>query len=329
MASGASADRAYGGGGESFRPYVSLLSSFRSQTQPEEDTPHDSYNDPSEPPIPPPWRQAIGRAFFSLHPDIDTLPVGPSGCDDFQDIYIQILRDTYRNFSQTVIGSDVPSEGQSQDQSPGQVPGDWKLDALPSRGIIEGDSEVIYQDDSAQDEQAQSAPVKPFQAGVVFSCWNCGSTEHQLGACTQARDRHSISLNREAYRAWKHRQDMSMPQSARQFLEGYTFTPSERERRLSLLSRFVPGKPSEGLCEAVLWPSEDDDEEGQEPSREVSDGLPHEITLGRKKMQTGNATLPWYLRMMEYGYPPGWYTIGGELISHHNPMSFFADARPY
>lgn len=94
----------------------------------------------------------------------------------------------------------------------------------------------------------------------------------------------------------------AMPDLAIPYLQAYSFTEAERERRLDLLSRFRPGQVSQQLAEAVFWIGEDSTEEEVE-----------EMTVKRRKREW-----PWLRWMMKWGYPSGWIAGRGKL-THYLP----------
>jgi hypothetical protein len=82
----------------------------------------------------PPWRDALGRGFFSLDDATQLsfdIPPGEEG------LYLGLLDSAYRGFSDIIVGSDVAVEGP-------EVVGDWRVDIEPRRGVVEGDREVLY-----------------------------------------------------------------------------------------------------------------------------------------------------------------------------------------
>lgn len=131
-----------------FEPYKSILT-FPSA--PEASTDHqgsiETNHDFDTEQLEPPWRRAVGYAFFSLnselHADVETQLEQLSDADNTEsEKYIGILERTFRDFA-------CPAVGASQSVidlaiGPSQIGGSWSLDAEPRRGQVDGDKEVTY-----------------------------------------------------------------------------------------------------------------------------------------------------------------------------------------
>lgn len=139
----------------SFRPYVSIVPASFTSSPPSTPliTPKSPLSAESQFLVKrrkisaiPPWRSAIGRGFFALDDasghDYNVLP-------SEEEIYLDLLVQAYRGFSDIAVGSDVPVEG------PEEV-GDWSVDVEPKRGVVEGDQEVLYNTSDLNDTSPHS-----------------------------------------------------------------------------------------------------------------------------------------------------------------------------
>jgi hypothetical protein len=87
-----------------------------------------------------------------------------------------------------------------------------------------------------------------------------------------------------------------MPDYAIPYLQMYTYTSEERQRRLDLLSDYRPGYVSRDLLDALFYHDEDSTEEDIE-----------QMEGWRRRRY-----YPWYQWMMKWGYPPGWVAGRGK-----------------
>lgn len=133
--------------------------------------------------------------------------------------------------------------------------------------------------------------------------------------------------------------DTIMPEKHRPYLDSYVCTPDDRQRRLKLAKRFVPGDVSEKLKDAVFWVeprfegvyedtraargdaqdemSEATKKEKRDEVQRIEEERWRETTawmnVARKRKE-----MPWYEGMMRWGYPPGWLSERGKsLFSTH------------
>jgi hypothetical protein len=129
--------------------------------------------------------------------------------------------------------------------------------------------------------------------------------------------------------------DTIMPEKHRPYLDSYVCTPDDRQRRLKLAKRFIPGAVSEKLKDAVFWVeprfegiyedtsavrgdmqlherNEVTEKEKREELQRIEEERRREDTawmnVARKRKE-----MPWYEGMMRWGYPPGWYSERGEF----------------
>lgn len=90
----------------------------------------------------PPWRRAVGHAFFDLDSELDVIV--ETQLEDAADSnrYMDLLERTFEAFA-------CPSVGALQDVidcavGPMQAVEGWSVDSEPRRGHVEGDKEIAY-----------------------------------------------------------------------------------------------------------------------------------------------------------------------------------------
>lgn len=133
-----------------------------------------------------------------------------------------------------------------------------------------------------------------------------------------------------------------MPEKHRPYLDSYVCTADDRQRRLKLAKRFVPGDVSERLKDAVFWVeprfegvyedarparrdgsheimSEAEQKERREEAQHNEEQRWRDSTAWMRVARKRNE-MPWYESMMRWGYPPGWVSEGGTFCSL--PRSF-------
>ena len=97
----------------------------------------------------PPWRQPVGTAFFLLNSEFARL-YGEDIPSEEADVYAAVLERTFRNFGEEKTGFD-----QVVGEWDGAGDMAWTLADEPMRGWVEGDKEVIYE------EEVEAGPSRP------------------------------------------------------------------------------------------------------------------------------------------------------------------------
>jgi hypothetical protein len=100
-----------------------------------------------------------------------------------------------------------------------------------------------------------------------------------------------------------------MPDYAIPYLQMYTYTSEERQRRLDLLSDYRPGYVSRDLLDALFYHDEDSTEEDIE-----------QMEGWRRRRY-----YPWYQWMMKWGYPPGWVAGRGKPFLAASGLKLMTD----
>lgn len=91
----------------------------------------------------PPWRNALGRAYFAIDPEFDpsglssTVHVAPGE----EDAYRTLLEGAYANFSEIPVGSDVPIDDKDNDNDDTL---DVIIDSEPKRYVFPGETITSY-----------------------------------------------------------------------------------------------------------------------------------------------------------------------------------------
>lgn len=136
------------------------------------------------------------------------------------------------------------------------------------------DSRVILGDDEADNEDLNHQFVR--------RCFNCGSTLHNLNACTEPIDRARVASAREAFA--EHNDGAQAMRRIHQVGE-------EQARRLYFLDSLTPGRIQVPELRDAL---------GLDDPRSSSE------QLSRRTDE-----FHWYEGMMKWGYPPGYYSVNG------------------
>jgi hypothetical protein len=274
-----------------------------------------------------PWNRAVGRVFFALDPLYQPLfeespsSSSSSSGDDNEPSLSQILLDTFQNFSDIPVGRQ-PETGRRQaeeameDAELGWVVDDVGVDMnqredgtgrdvietiLRDVGIkFEAVGEIVGEDREEEDGKPNRWDTKPERyatpslirsvstpcadqhslLSLLRLCFNCSSSSHSLQDCPTPHIRSVISANRKAYQALlAASREEERPEGALYHSDDFLML------RLEMLDRHEPGEFSEGLKEAL----ED----------------------GRTDGELGS----WIWEgMARWGYPPGWYSVEGELL---------------
>ncbi|TYJ57011.1 hypothetical protein B9479_002290 [Cryptococcus floricola] len=229
----------------------------------------------------PPWRTAIGTAFFSL-----TCPVR-----------------AFRNFSDVPVGSDVPvlklgtvkdseiEEGEINEDGEEDI--GWEVDTA-GKDWVEGDTSWILFEHDDGDEHLKNNRTH-------LTCWNCGETGHPVKACPLPLNKVMVRYSRDMM---YYERDHIPPCSVAPFLRIYLdsrVTEVERQRRLDLNATFVPGRITKELDHAVRWI---EDEEAEETGARYRIG-----------------ELAWIVEMAKWGYPPGWIASQDPIETLHERIS--------
>lgn len=118
----------------SFKPYRSILKFSPSSSRSRE---HDDQPIVEEVLVrPPPWRRAVGAAYFRH---------GPGSQDDGMDgkeysKYAEMMERTFAGFSDEVIGADVPVI----DFRNNETEASWDVDEVPDIPLVAGERPVLY-----------------------------------------------------------------------------------------------------------------------------------------------------------------------------------------
>lgn len=173
-------------------------------------------------------------------------------------IYLDIIQETYGNFSEEPVGRLGYERGTDWDKRPvDQRPVGWAWDnsaGMETYGLLPDETTIAF-----EEHEARGRP-----------CWNCGKIGHIYTKCPEPLDRARINAARgDATR--------------------------DQTRSLELLDRFQPGVVSDDLHRA-LFARDDDDPEDME--------MDDEFTATRQDY-------PWFEGMLKWGYPPGWIASKG------------------
>lgn len=309
-----------------FEPYRSLLLPISASPP---NSPNDSrkrrrtenISDTPEKANVPPWRSALGRGFLAVSFDME-LP-SPDLLAEHQDLYIEILESTFSGFSDIPIGADMYAEAMAASTSVAGIGSNelqWETDIDRQRGVVAGDTEILYSTLSQNAIELSIPGLKdtPRKSASNRACWNCGDTSHRLTDCPLPRNHANINSARMTFNRQKEINDATMPSHHRPYLDSYVCTTEDRQRRLDLATRFgLPGKPSSQLLDAVFWiePEENDEGvylDGEDPlDRERRADLRIRLKIKRNKME-----MPWYTTMVTWGYPPGWIGAQSKSTTH-------------
>ncbi|ORX36787.1 hypothetical protein BD324DRAFT_468822 [Kockovaella imperatae] len=268
---------------------------------------------PTPPPSPPPWRSALGRAFFLLnssfaHVSGENIANGANG-----DRYLALLKKSFRAYSDIPVGSDVLVEHAfPHGCSTKEI--EWEVDIVPARGLLEGDQDIQY--DLTGGRGDESPPIKAGNTRQV--CWNCLAPGHSHTSCPQPRNHLLVRIMRDKFLAEKE----SMPTFAIPYMNSYSVTDEDKIRRLDLVDRFDPGRVSNTLADALFWidptllrlPDETPGDKRDLEDGEVSDDFPERDQVLEIRGMRRRRAWPWINEMVRWGYPPGWIASKDPMI---------------
>ncbi|ORY32529.1 hypothetical protein BCR39DRAFT_375744 [Naematelia encephala] len=281
------------GGGSSFEPYRSVL---KFVSAPARDTRKEEQPTVQEEEVSiykrrksvvPPWRRPVGAAFFLLNSEFGRL-YGEQISVKIADEYARLVERSFEGFSDIRVGSDVEVVREMVEREGIDA---WEIDQVPTRDLIEGVKEVMYETGPSSREHSSEGT----HTSVV--CWNCRQSGHTLRDCPRPRDRLQILQSRRDFEASRD----AVPPSHLQCLEDYRFNEDERHRRLELVHRFEPGRVSEKLADAVFYLTD----QFAISDLELEDGEVSEATMAIERDKS-QGRWPWLNYMLKWGYPPGW-----------------------
>ncbi|WVQ99293.1 hypothetical protein IAU59_006425 [Kwoniella sp. CBS 9459] len=248
-----------------------------------------------------PWQTYLGKTFFHL-----PSPVAEYTPESEWDIFVPLLKQSFKGFSDIPVGSDVPvidlsESGVNAPPRDGEDELSWEVDTRPGVIGIDGHSGDVLYDEPTRE-------VTGWQTNQV--CWNCLDTGHAFNSCPHPRNYAQVRKSREEF---IYARDYLMPDQAVPTLQLYLdmrVTQDEKDRRLDLVDRFVPGMISAQLEDAICF-VDIPDGIGNESSDEGVEGVEEEGPSVRQERELADVKRrrkrwDWYEGMMRWGYPPGW-----------------------
>lgn len=206
--------------GETLFPLSVVDSSPASPPGPPADSPPPP---PASPPPPPSSPPPVPPDSPPAPPSLYVSPEEYAEAERHATIYLEIIQETFANFSDEPVGRLGYERGPDWDTRPiDQRPVRWAWDdatGMDSYGLLPDETTIAF-------EERESKGGRP--------CWNCGQVGHAYGQCKQPLNRARIA-------------------AARGQLQRDT------ARSLELLDLFKPGQVSDELRQA-LFADEDDDE---------------------------------------------------------------------
>ena len=148
-------------------------------------------------------------------------------------------------------------------------------------------------------------------------CWNCRLPGHKIDSCPKPRNPAQIRLSSEIFRAEKETNTLRL---GLDLLDAQPITPEERDRRLDLAERFIPGKVSRELARAAFWFEGEDDDRGRGRKLETGEVSWEEERRVEMDIKMRRKDWPWLAGIAKWGFPPGWIAGRGEML----PWSFQA-----